>query len=283
MERVITFAVLGDSAASGVGDADVNGITRGWAYYLTQSFQDPIVYANLSRPGAKSLEVLEVQLPSALLYKPDIAAVIVGGNDVLRNGFSPSKLHENLQLTISKLRALGTHVILLQLHDPTKIVPLPGLLARVLRRRINAVNRVTQSLAHEFGADVLQTRRINNIYDRKVWHVDRMHPSKFGHQLLAKHFRDILLLKDWNIAPIQIEPVKEISKVQSVKWMLRNGTPWFLKRSVDLFPAAILLMLAELLRPLAKRGESDLTNLYFADFQPQSISDLQEVYEERVS
>jgi hypothetical protein len=241
------------------------------------------VYANLSRPGAKSLEVLEVQLPSALLYKPDIAAVIVGGNDALRNGFSPSKLHENLQLTISKLRSLGTHVILLQLHDPTKIVPLPGLLARVLRRRINAVNRVTQSLAHEFGADVLQTRRINNIYDRKVWHVDRMHPSKFGHQLLAKHFRDILLLKDWNIAPIQIEPVKEISKVQSVKWMLRNGTPWFLKRSVDLFPAAILLMLAELLRPLVKRGESDLTNLYFADFQPQSISDLQEVYEERVS
>jgi lysophospholipase L1-like esterase len=283
MERVITFAVLGDSAASGVGDADVNGVTRGWAYYLTQSFQDPIVYANLSRPGAKSLEVLEVQLPSALLYKPDIAAVIVGGNDTLRNGFSPSKLHENLQLTISKLRSLGTHVILLQLHDPTKIVPLPGLLARVLRRRINAVNRVTQSLAHEFGADVLQTRRINNIYDRKVWHVDRMHPSKFGHQLLAKHFRDILLLKDWNIAPIQIEPVKEISKVQSVKWMLRNGTPWFLKRSVDLFPAAILLMLAELLRPLVKRGESDLTNLYFADFQPQSISDLQEVYEERVS
>jgi len=48
MERVITFAVLGDSAASGVGDADVNGVTRGWAYYLTQSFQDPIVYANLS-------------------------------------------------------------------------------------------------------------------------------------------------------------------------------------------------------------------------------------------
>jgi hypothetical protein len=43
------------------------------------------------------------------------------------------------------------------------------------------------------------------------------------------------------------------------------------------------LMLAELLRPLVKRGESDLTNLYFADFQPQSISDLQEVYEERVS
>lgn len=283
MEKVITFAVLGDSAASGVGDADVNGVTRGWAYYLTQSFQHPMVYTNLSRPGAKSLEVLEVQLPSALLCKPDIAAVIVGGNDALRNGFSPSKLHQNLRQTISELRATGADVVLLQLHDPTRVVPLPGLLARVLRRRINAVNRVTQSLANEFGANVLQTRRISNIYDRKVWHVDRMHPSKFGHQLLAKHFRDILLEKDWNIAPIQIEPVQEISKVQSIKWMLRNGTPWFLKRSVDLFPAAILLMLAELFRPLAIRGESDLTNLYFADFQPQSIGDMQEVYEQRVS
>lgn len=283
MEKVITFAVLGDSAASGVGDADVNGVTRGWAYYLTQSFQHPMVYTNLSRPGAKSLEVLEVQLPSALLCKPDIAAVIVGGNDALRNGFSPSKLHQNLRQTISELRATGADVVLLQLHDPTRVVPLPGLLARVLRRRINAVNRVTQSLANEFGANVLQTRRISNIYDRKVWHVDRMHPSKFGHQLLAKHFRDILLEKDWNIAPIQIEPVQEISKVQSIKWMLRNGTPWFLKRSVDLFPAAILLMLAELFRPLAIRGESDLSNLYFADFQPQSIGDMQEVYEQRVS
>jgi hypothetical protein len=42
-------------------------------------------------------------------------------------------------------------------------------------------------------------------------------------------------------------------------------------------------MVAEMFRPLIKRGESDLTNLYFADFQPQSIADLQEVYEERVS
>ena len=283
MQRVITFTVLGDSAASGVGDADINGVNRGWAYYLTQSIQHPIVYTNLSRPGAKSLEVLEVQLPQALLCKPDLAAVIVGGNDALRNGFNPSKLHENLQQTISKLRALGSDVVLLQLHDPTKIVPLPRLLAKVLRRRINAVNRVTQSLANEFGADVLQTRRIDNIYDRKVWHVDRMHPSKFGHQLLAKHFREILIQKDWSISPIEVEAVKEISKVQSVKWMLRNGTPWFLKRSVDLFPAAILLMVAELLRGFTNRSESDLSNLYFADFQPQSIADLQEVYEERVS
>lgn len=283
MTTVANFVILGDSAASGVGDSDKNGVTKGWSYYLAKHFQDPIVYVNFSRPGAKSLEVLEDQLPKALLYKPNIAAVIVGGNDALRNGFNPTKLQENLRQTISKLRASGAHVMLLQLHDPTKIVPLPGLLAKVLRRRIDAVNRVTQILANELGADVLRTRRISNIYNRKVWHVDRMHPSKYGHQLLAQHFREILIDKNYRIEPIEIDEVKEISKVQSVKWMIRNGTPWFLKRSLDLFPAAIILIVVEAFRIIFRRSESDLTNVYFADFQPQSIKDLEEVYEDRVS
>lgn len=283
MRAVANFVVLGDSAASGVGDSDHNGVTKGWSYYLAQQFRDPIVYVNFSRPGAKSLEVLEDQLPKALLYKPDIAAVIVGGNDALRNGFNPSKLHENLRKTISELRSAGAHVMLLQLHDPTKIVPLPTLLARVLRRRINAVNRVTLSVASELGADVLRTRTINDIYNRKIWHVDRMHPSRYGHQVLAQHFRNILLNKNFDIAPIELDEVKEVSRAQSIKWMIRNGTPWFLKRSLDLFPAALLLIVAEAFRSLIKRRESDLSNLYFADFQPQSIRELQEVYEDRVS
>ncbi|MEY2951178.1 MAG: hypothetical protein RL622_255, partial [Actinomycetota bacterium] len=59
MERVATFAVLGDSAASGVGDADSHGVTKGWGYYLAKHFQNPLVYINLSRPGAQSREVLE--------------------------------------------------------------------------------------------------------------------------------------------------------------------------------------------------------------------------------
>jgi len=63
MEKVATFAILGDSAASGVGDSDKNGVTRGWGYYLAKHFQDPLVYVNLSRPGAQSGEVLEDLLP----------------------------------------------------------------------------------------------------------------------------------------------------------------------------------------------------------------------------
>ena len=283
MERVATFAILGDSAASGVGDSDKNGVTRGWGYYLAKHFQDPLVYVNLSRPGAQSAEVLEDQLPKALVFKPDIAAVIVGGNDALRNGFDPSKLHQNLRATISELKKSGAEVLLLQLHDPTRIVPLPKLLAQVLSRRVNAVNRVIHSVGREFNAQILMTRSIQDIYERKVWHIDRMHPSKYGHQIMATHFREILLRRNWKIDPIAIEETPVTSKKSSIIWMLRNGAPWFFKRSFDLFPAALILMTVELVKIIFRLNSDELATMYYPEFSPQSQWDLQEVNEERVS
>ena len=283
MERVATFAILGDSAASGVGDSDKNGVTRGWSYYLAKHFQDPLVYINLSRPGAQSAEVLRDQLPKALMFKPDIVAVIVGGNDALRNGFDPNKLHQNLRAIILELKKLGTEVLLLQLHDPTRIVPLPKLLAQVLCRRVNAVNRVIHSVGNEFNAQILLTRSIQDIYERKVWHIDRMHPSKYGHQIMATHFREILLRQNWRIDPITIEETPVTSKKSSIIWMLRNGTPWFFKRSFDLFPAALLLMCIEFFRSIFRRHVDELGTMYYPEFSPQSQWDLQEVNEERVS
>lgn len=283
MERIVTFAVLGDSAASGVGDAGPHGVNRGWAYYLTQSFVHPVVYSNLSRPGAQSIEVVEHQLPLALELEPDICAVIVGGNDALRNGFDPEKYRQNLRKTLLALQGSGSQILLLQLHDPTRIVKLPKLLGQILLRRINAVNQVIHKLSQEFDVEVLYTRRISGIYDRKVWHIDRMHPSKYGHQLMATHFRELLLKRNWQIAPIQIDTVETASKATSIKWMLRNGTPWFLKRSVDLLPAALLLMAAEIIKISLNRFSKTEANVYYPDFAIQSELNLQEVYEERVS
>jgi hypothetical protein len=276
MERVATFAILGDSAASGVGDSDKNGVTKGWGYYLAKHFQDPLVYVNLSRPGAQSAEVLEDQLPRALMFKPDIAAVIVGGNDALRNGFDPNKLHQNLRATISELKRSGAEVLLLQLHDPTQIVPLPKLLAQVLTRRINAVNRVIHSIGREFNAQILLTRSIQDIYERRVWHIDRMHPSKYGHQIMATHFREILLRRNWKIDPIAIEETPATSKKASIIWMLRNGTPWFFKRSVDLLPAALILMAFEFCKVVLEtinpeRKNSGLAFLYQIESDPEKI------------
>ena len=282
MNQLATFVVLGDSAAAGTGDADKNGALRGWGYYLAQHFNQPLVYANLSRPGAQSTEVFIDQLPKALVLGPSLTAVIVGGNDALRNGFSPNILRENLRQTLRALRDAGSEIMLLQLHEPTKIAPLPKTLGKIISRRINAVNAVVRAVGAEFGAYVLAVRDIPDIYERSRWHVDRMHPSKLGHQILANNFQ-ALLSPRWDISPVTVEPVVARAKKDSILWMIRHATPWFLKRSVDLLPAALILVLGEYIRMLTGFNKKDDAVLYFPEFVNHREAGIPQVQEERVS
>ena len=249
----ITFAVVGDSAASGVGDSDDQGNYFGWTYHLAKAFQEPLVYINASRPGARSGEVLNVQLPKVLDHSPELAAVIVGGNDLLRSTFSPDTFEKNLRQTMVDLVSNGSTIMLLELHDPTVIVPMPYLVGRICRRRVRAINEATHRLSKEFGAVTLPTRTLSGIYEREKWHVDRMHPSKFGHQFIAQQFAVLLRERGYFIGEVQIDPINNRSRKDSMLWMLRNGTPWFLKRSVDLFPGLIWLSGAELIYILRQK------------------------------
>lgn len=243
-----TFVVVGDSAAFGTGDEIATGKFRGWAGFLADAFQDGCDYYNFSRPGAKSIEVLQKQLPKALREKPDICAVIVGGNDLLRNGFDPIALYNNLRTCCQQLLAMGSEVIMVELHDPNKLLKLPSLMRRVLGRRVNAVNAVYRKVALEFEVITVKTRAINDVHNLGNWHIDRMHPGPAGHFMLARNIAEQLRRRGWAISlPYQLS-ITDKSRAEKIKWMMRNGTPWFLKRSVDLLPAALILMIFELCR-----------------------------------
>ena len=242
----LTFAVIGDSAASGVGDSDGHGNNLGWSYHLAKSFNEPLIFINAARPGARSAEVLDEQLPKILIHNPDLVAVVVGGNDLLRSNFNPKKFAENLRKTLLELIYRGCTIMLLELHDPTKIVPMPYLIGRICRRRVAAVNAATRELAKTFGAILMETRSQENIYAREKWHVDRMHPSKLGHQFIATQYAKLLSARGFDVGEVQIDPLNNRSRKDSIKWMLKNGTPWFLKRSVDLLPGLIWLSGAEI-------------------------------------
>ncbi len=252
----LTFTVIGDSAAFGTGDLDEYGNPRGWGHYLSQVFKDPTSYFNYSRPGAKSTEVREVQLTKALESEPDICAVICGGNDMLRNGFDPELLHANLVATCNELMIRGSEVIMIQLHDPNQLLRLPRLLKRVLRRRVDAVNAVYERVAAELDVVLIRTRNIPNVHDLRNWHIDRMHPGPFGHQLLAREMAYALQVRGWDLALPEISARDVESRKAKIIWLIKNGTPWFLKRSVDLLPAALILMaweLCKVIRELATK------------------------------
>ena len=253
MTQPLTLAVIGDSAASGVGDSDANGNHFGWGYHLAQAFNEPLIYINAARPGARSGEVLEEQLVKVSVHDPELVAVVVGGNDLLRSNFSPTVFESNLRETLIRLVSTGATVMLLELHDPTKIVPMPYLVGRICRRRVAAVNKATSKMAQDFGAIMLPTRSLENIYSRSKWHVDRMHPSKLGHQFIASEFAKMLRDRGFDVGDVAISPVNNRSRKDSILWMLRNGTPWFAKRSIDLFPGLIWLSLAEIVYLLRSR------------------------------
>jgi len=248
-----TFVVLGDSAAYGTGDEISAGVFRGWAGFLAEAFQDGCDYFNFSRPGAKSIEVLEKQLPKALREQPDICALIVGGNDLLRNSFDPLLLYKNLKNCCQQLMAMGSEVIMVELHDPNQLLRLPRLMSRVLNRRVAAVNAVYRKVALEFEIITIKTRKISDVHNRSNWHIDRMHPGPAGHFMLARSVAEQLRRRGWAISlPHKLDVVQK-SKAEKIKWLLRNGTPWFLKRSVDLLPAAVLLMVYELIKVIIEK------------------------------
>lgn len=257
-----TFVVLGDSAAYGTGDEIKAGQFRGWAGFLADAFQEGCDYFNYSRPGAKSNEVLAIQLPKALRQNPDICAVIVGGNDLLRNNFDPVLLYNNLRSCCQQLLAMGSEIIMVELHDPNQLLKLPKLMRQVLGRRANAVNAVYRKVALEFEIVTVKTRAINNVHDRKNWHIDRMHPGPQGHFMLARNIADQLRKRGWAISmPYQLT-ITHRTRSEKITWLLRNGTPWFFKRSFDLLPAAMILMIFEFcktilekIHPARKSGE----------------------------
>ena len=282
MQKPLTFAIIGDSAASGVGDSDSQGNYFGWGYHLAQAFTEPLVYINASRPGAQSKEVLHDQLPKVLIHEPELVAVIVGGNDLLRNGFSPQVFEENLNETLGHIEKMGATSMLLELHDPTQIVPMPRLVARVCRRRVNAVNRSTRKLARRYSSVLLETRSLDGIYQREKWHVDRIHPSKMGHQFIADNFAHLLRMRGFEIGIVNFSSSNNRSRKDSIIWMLKNGTPWFLKRSLDLLPAILFLSITELFHIARFGRDSESAEVFFLEFVPQQMSH-KHLQKERVS
>ena len=73
---------------------------------------------------------------------------------------------------------------------------------------------------------------------REIWHIDRMHPSALGHQLLS----DLTLRalnKDRLLVSLSVNQV--VTQKESMKWFASAATMWFIKRSVDLIPTLIWL------------------------------------------
>jgi len=85
------------------------------------------------------------------------------------------------------------------------------------------------------------------IYDKRMWGVDRLHPSERGHRLLARLFAARLAELGLPVHAVpDPEPTNpEPSAWAQAHWMATKGTTWIVRRSRDLVPRLLQLAAKE--------------------------------------
>jgi lysophospholipase L1-like esterase len=240
---MVRFVALGDSITVGLGDPVPGGGWRGWASLLAEGLGPAVEYHNLAELGAQSHTLVVRQLPAALARRPTVATVVVGVNDTLRGSFHIGRTGAALSRTIRELRGTGAHVLTCTLPDPGRMLRLPRALARQLARRIRAVNAVTAELAVLHDTVHFDACTVDALYHRRMWSVDRLHPSEAGHRLLARSFADLLAHRGVEVPrpPSLVPTSPPPTRAASVRWMATKGAKWVKDRSTDLVPTLLAL------------------------------------------
>jgi lysophospholipase L1-like esterase len=240
--NVAAYVALGDSITVGMGDLLPDGTWRGWAALLAEAFPEA-EFHNLAVSGALVRDVEREQLPRALELRPDLASVVAGVNDTLRRTFDVAAIAASAAHTVGALRAAGAVVVTMRLPDPGRMFGLPGALARPLARRIRAVNAVMDRVAAEFATVHFDAAGHPSTYDRRMWSVDRLHPSERGHRLLAGCCFDLLGRPGLRPAAEPSSPPP--TRRAQVGWLATKGTRWVVARSTDLVPYLTRMAAAE--------------------------------------
>lgn len=249
----LRIIAMGDSSVFGVGDHgnDIPSVGFGWTGRIAHDLKAER-FVNVAKNGARARHLPTNQLPAVIAYRPHMVLICIGTNDVLRGDFSPEEIRTCLETICKAAVEIGSLVVMLGLPDPIRTAPGPMSLRRILSDRVILINEILDEIASDGLAIVVPTWNSRIAHERRMWHVDRMHPSALGHQHIADSVRRHLSLP--RRSSRKIPTTINVSKKFEMYWLITNGAKWFAKRSIDLVPALIWLMISENLR---RRRSSD--------------------------
>jgi lysophospholipase L1-like esterase len=244
---------MGDSSVFGVGDYGdaIPSVGAGWAGRLSHDL-NAARFINVAKNGSRARHLLKYQLSAAEAFNPDLVLICVGTNDVLRGDFSPAEIRESLTKVVNQLSASKAVIVLLGLPNPMRTAPGPVSLRKILSARVAIINEIFSEIATDDQIYFIPTWNSKIAHEKKLWHIDRMHPSALGHQHIADLVRRKMELPRRSSKKL---PTKiDITKGDQTKWLLTNGAKWFAKRSVDLIPALIWLVVSEKMRAVKAKS-----------------------------
>ena len=220
---------LGDSFSCGAGVGLRLPLADTWVGRLTAALSGAD-HVPLATAGARTADVRHAQLPAALAAAPDLATLATGLNDVTRAGFDGAVTRADLLHVVAALRGTGARVLLVRLHDPTTVLPLPGSLRRAVQARMVQVNAAVEEAARMPGVVLVDLGAVGALRLRGAWAVDRMHPSAAGHAAIAWSAARALRQSGQRVQPVRRVTAGELPAdpglVAETAWLLRHGLPW---------------------------------------------------------
>jgi lysophospholipase L1-like esterase len=186
--KPLSMVMLGDSSAAGYGvhrPRETPGALL--ATGVSRRLRRPVRFHRLAVVGSVSAG-LPYQVDAALEYRPDIAVILVGGNDVTHPSARPSAIR-HLADTVRRLRSTGCKVVVGTCPDLGAIQPIkPPLrwLARSWSRRLAAEQTV--AVVEAGGRTVSLGDLLGPVFEAnpvRMFSSDRFHPSAEGYARVA--------------------------------------------------------------------------------------------------
>ena len=207
----VELVLFGDSIAAGLG-AERRKETLGarLATAIARELRRPVRLRTAAIVGAES-SMLGAQidrLPGD--YRPDIAVVVVGGNDVTHRVPIPTAT-AHLVAAIARLRGRGAEVVVGTCPDLGALRPVPQPLRSLGSRMSRQLAEAQADAAARAGAHVVSLRRAVGPYfvtqPDEMFSLDRFHPSALGYRRTAEALLPaVLAAVETTIAPVSPPP-----------------------------------------------------------------------------
>jgi lysophospholipase L1-like esterase len=201
---LLRLAVLGDSIAYGQGaarTADTPGPRLVAALAAAGIEAEHRVFAV---PGAVSADLAR-QVERARAWRPHLAVVVVGANDLTRF-VPPEQAAASLGAASAALRALGAQVVLAPAPDLSIVPHVPPFLREIVRAG-SGVLRAAQvrAVRTEGGlvADADGATSTAFAADPRLFSADRFHPSSAGYAVIVAALAPVVADAARRILPAQ--------------------------------------------------------------------------------
>jgi lysophospholipase L1-like esterase len=184
----LSFAVLGDSLAAGLG-AESHDRLPGvhLARGLAEESGRPVRLTTHAISGSRTTD-LDEQVDVALINPPDVALVIIGGNDVT-TGMRVRTSAALLAKQAGRLHRAGTTVVVGTCPDLDIVAPIPQPLRTIVSRWGLALARAQRRELDRIGVRSVSMAALLSPEFRErpdeLFSADRFHPNGAGYELAA--------------------------------------------------------------------------------------------------